>query len=45
MFNQLADDGAENGESNVGYAIRHRDIIARFAGCPIAIKFLGGKYG
>lgn len=41
LFQRLADEGAENGAVTVDYAIRHRDIVARFGRFPHRNGILG----
>ncbi|MBO6784797.1 MAG: DUF924 domain-containing protein [Alphaproteobacteria bacterium] len=41
MFERLAQDGAENGETTVEFAERHRDIVARFGRFPHRNETLG----
>jgi len=41
LFERLAEDGAENGEVTVDFAIRHRDIVARFGRFPHRNEILG----
>lgn len=41
LFQQLAADGAENGEITVEFAIRHRDIVADYGRFPHRNEILG----
>ena len=41
LFKKLADEGAENGDLTVDYAIRHRDIVAEFGRFPHRNEILG----
>lgn len=41
LFRRLAEEGAENGEVTVDYAVRHRDIVARFGRFPHRNEILG----
>jgi uncharacterized protein (DUF924 family) len=41
LFRALAEEGAEGGDVTLDFAIRHRDIVARFGRFPHRNEILG----